>query len=194
MSKLMDELMAELNRVNSLEKEVDTTVKQLGNEVSISRTEKLKEIVAFCDRMHTFARQAGVQSKCGAYGNCVANYMWTSAPGRHRDGNHEWTNDLMFGRERDAHAWLGVYMTGSGDFWKRHYVSEYMDITDRSVISFIDGWDAETEQYIERRVTEEVKNAIARRIETATQKLKDANAEHGKYYGKDEILESYNLL
>ena len=192
MSKLMDELMAELDRVNNLEHEVDATVKQLGNEVSISRTEKLKEIVAFCDRIHTFARQAGVQSKCGAYGNCIANYMWTSAPGCHRDGNHKWTNDLMFGRKSDAHAWLGVYMTGSGDFWRRHYVSEHMDISDESVISFIDGWNAETEQYIERRVTEEVKNAIARRIETATQKLKNANEEHDKYYGN--IVESYNLL
>lgn len=194
MSKLMDELMAELNRVQNLEKEVDTTIKQLHNEVSISRTEKLKEIVAFCDRMHTFARQAGVQSKCGAYGNCIANYMWTSAPGRHRDGNHEWTNDLMFGRKNDAHAWLGVYMTGSGDFWKRNYLSEHVDMTDPSVISFIDGWNAETEQYIERRVTEEVKKAIARRIETATQKLHEANDEHDKYYGKDEMLEAYNLL
>lgn len=181
MSKLMDELMAELDRVNNLEHEVDATVKQLGNEVSISRTEKLKEIVAFCDRMNNFAKQACVQTKTCI--NCTKNYMWTSAPGCVRDGNHKWTNDLMFGRKSDAHAWLGVYMTGSGDFWRRNYVSEYMDISDESVISFIDGWNAETEQYIERRVTEEVKNAIARRIETATQKLKSANEEHDKYYG-----------
>lgn len=183
MSKLMDELMAELNRVNDLEKEVSTTVEQLHNEVSLSRAEKLKGIVEFCDRMHSFAKQAGVQTKSCI--NCTKDYMWVSAPGRIRDGNHEWTNDLMFGRERDAHAWLGVYMTGSGDFWKRHYVSEYMDITDRSVISFIDGWNAETEQYIERRVTEEIKKAIARRIETATEKLHGANEEHAKYYGKE---------
>ena len=192
MSNLMDELMAELNRVNNLEKEVDTTVAQLNNEVSVSRTEKLKEIVAFCDRMHTFAKEAGVQTR-GRYGN-PRKWMFTSAPGHHRDGNHEWTNDLMFGRKNDAHAWLGVYMTGSGDFWQRNYVTEHIDMTDPSVISFIDGWNAETEQYIERRVTEEVKNAIARRIETATKKLQEANKEHDKYYGKDDIIESYNLL
>ena len=192
MSKLMDELMAELNRVNNLEKEVDTTVAQLNNEVSVSRTEKLKEIVAFCDRMHTFAKEADVQTS-GRYSN-PRKWMFTSAPGRHRDGNHEWTNDLMFGRKNDAHAWLGVYMTGSGDFWKRNYVTEHIDMEDPSVISFIDGWNAETEQHIERSVEEEVKKAIARRIEAATQKLHDANKEHEKYYGKDDILESYNLL
>ena len=186
MSKLMDELMAELNRVNDLEKEVSTTVEQLHNEVSLSRAEKLKGIIEFCDRMHNFAKQAGVQTKSGAYNSCMRDYMWTSAPGRVRDGNHEWTNDLMFGRKRDNHAWLGVYMTGSGDFWKRNYLSEYVDSGDPSVISFIDGWSAETEQYIERRVTEEVKKAIARRIESATEKLHDANVEHAKYYGAKE--------
>lgn len=193
MSKLMDELMAELDRVNNLEKEVDTTVKQLNNEVSISRTEKLKEIVAFCDRMHTFARQAGVQMKCGDQG-WTANYMWTSAPGYYCDGNYRWENALMFGNKRDGHAWLGYYLKGSGEFRARNYVTEYINMTDPPVISFIDGWNAETEQYIERRVTEEVKNAIARRIETATQKLHNANKDHEKYYGNDELLESYNLL
>ena len=76
MSKLMDELIAEMNRVNNLETEVNKTVNQLSNESGLARQEKLKEICQFLLRMTDLLLQAKVikpanSSSCRYYSAIV---------------------------------------------------------------------------------------------------------------------------
>ena len=76
MSNLMDELMAEMNRVNNLETEVNKTVNQLSHESGLARQEKLKEICQFLLRMTDLLLQAKVikpanSSSCQYYSAIV---------------------------------------------------------------------------------------------------------------------------
>lgn len=180
MSNLMDELMAEITRVNNLEIEANESAENLIKQVMLSRTEKLKEINEFCNRMNDAVRKAVEPiSRYGGY------RKWTHVivPGSYVDGNHRWNNELKFGG-RDVH--LGIFLIGSKDFQSTYGTIEDPDLTAKSVQEFIDGWSEDTERRIEFAVTEFVKQTLQWRIEQATQKLKNANEQHAKYYGTEE--------
>lgn len=184
MSNLMDELMAEMNRVNNLETEVNKTVKQLSNESGLARQEKLKEICQFLLRMTDLLLQAKVikpanHSSCRYYSATV-------------------NTGIRFQRETPTHnaPWYSLKLVINGNEVNVKYLQESSGVTliwkskPYSILydctaCLVDQWSQATYDTVENQIAEIIKKAIAKRIEDATQKLKTANETHEKYYGKE---------
>ena len=181
MSNLMDELMAEMNRVNNLETEVNKTVKQLSNESGLARQEKLKEICQFLLRMTDLLLQAKIIkpaniSSCRYYSATVNTGI------RFQNGtNAPWYSLKLEIRGDEVNVKYLPESSGATLIWKGNpynyltYCTEYL----------VDQWSQATYDAVENQIAEIIKKAIAKRIENATQKLKTANETHEKYYGKE---------
>ena len=184
MSNLMDELMAEMNRVNNLETEVNKTVEQLSNESGLARQEKLKEICQFLLRMTGLLIQAKVikpanSSSCRYYSATVNTGIRFQ---RKTPTNDAPWHSLKLEIRGDA---VNVkYLQESSEetlIWKGKPYGYLTDCTE----CLVDQWSQATYDTVENQIAEIIKKAIAKRIEDATQKLKTANETHEKYYGKE---------
>ena len=184
MSNLMDELIAEMNRVNNLETEVNKTVKQLSNENGLARQEKLKEICQFLSRMTDLLLQAKIikpanDSMCLYYSVTVNTGI--------RFQRKTPTNDApcyslkLAIRGDEVNVKYLPESSGITLIWKGKPYGYLTDCT----ACLVDQWSQETYDAVENQVAEIIKKAIAKRIEEATQKLKTANETHEKYYGKE---------
>ncbi len=164
MSNLMDELMAEIKRVKNLETEVNTAINATYAEVNKARTEKLAEIFAFINEISNALRDSS-----------NGRYKWTYSIGIMADKSYA---KLFFHDGYPSEDML--YANLKHNYAHAKYV--------------IDNWDDATYTVVRNEVAKRIKEELARRIDDATKRLRTANEKHGKYYSKDEILESYNLL
>ena len=160
MSKLMDELMKEIERVNNLEVEVKRAVEKSDGEVKIARREKLKKIEEFLKPMQKILCDAGLSGKyiktdIYAYDGCLRHNI-----------EIEFNDDSIV-----AHK-FGTY----------YYAHINGAVEGKIMPVLIDEWSNGTERMIEAEVTNSVKEEIARRITKATNSLKASNDKHDKYY------------
>lgn len=182
MSNLMDELMAEIKRVKNLETEVNTAINATYAEVNKARTEKLAEIFAFINEISNALRDAGMLKYSSSYLKVDTNIT-------NSNGRYKWTYSIGIMADK-SYAKL---------FFHDGYPSEdmlYANLKHNYAHAkyVIDNWDDATYTVVRNEVAKRIKEELARRIDDATKRLRTANEKHGKYYSKDEILESYNLL
>lgn len=182
MSKLMDELMAEMTRVKNLETEVNTTLKQLSDETGVARKEKANEIAEFLMKMTELLIQAKVirdpsNSGCEYYSAIVKTGIYYQPKG----GTVTYHLKLKITGHEVAVQTLPE-LSGNPLIYRGRLYSFFSD----RVEYLIDQWSQATYDVVENHVAEIIKKAIAKRIEEATEKLKTANEKHDNYYGKEE--------
>ena len=179
MNDLMKELMAEAQRVNALEIEVNKTAKAQWDAVRDSRLEKFKKIADFlyeCDTLLIEADALNTEKKNNfsvAVGSC------TEPDGYHRTIEAVfWTNDVYIG---------GLYI-GSGSVGSQQSISATIKYKKLRLYenSVIDGWNEGTEISVMNAVSKHVKKTLAKRVEKATANLKESNEKYEKYFGKEE--------
>ena len=158
----MKNIMAEIERVNALESEVNTTIERRAQEINKQRKDKLAGIEAFMTAMRTAMRQAGVprvEVPCCGY-----------APDA--EGNWSWPLGVAILRDRFDFGSFNVQMS----FGPSCY---YNDLC-------IDRWNEEAEQKVYNAVVDAIKKTLAKRLDNMTKELKASNDEYANYFGKEE--------
>lgn len=170
MSNLMEELMAEINRVNSLETEVATTVKNTMREVNLARSEKLQNIFSFIEEMRDVLMKAGMLKFSDSYFFVQTNI-------ENRNSMCRWRYNIKI--YADTNSFVVNYHNG----WNSDQrVFRDMKNNYEHACFVIDHWDDETYAVIRNGVAKRIQQELSCRIEEATKKLRNANAKHAIYY------------
>lgn len=183
MSNLMDELMAELERVNELKNEVERTVAMHSAEMRADREEKGKQIAKFIinlgwklDKLNDKGYYADLPLDVNSYDGkpLYVNYSMSTNTNGKREmsvyGGVSHCINYRFGTR-------GIYTAGV-DSMSNAYNEPIMN-------ALIDGWDAECERKFEYRIAKIMKESISKQMEAAKDKLSKSNDEYAKYFGKD---------
>ena len=180
MSKLMEELMAEVNRVNRLQVEVDKTVGMHNSEIAMDRERKAISITKFIHDIGDILRDVSA----GLYG-----YYPEIPLDVYHNGKQIYINFSV----QDNNRFVSIYGGYRGQIQFRvfnmangikcDYIVEQhkLDI----INALIDQWDEECERKLEYRIAQIIKKKMAERMEVMQKKLADSNEEYAKYFGKD---------
>lgn len=181
MSKLMDELMAEITRVNDLQTEVDRTVQMHDKEIQTSRDEKGEKIATFLCEIGVLLRDVS-KGKDGYFPDIPLDV--------HNDGKQICINYSV----EPGTGVVSIYGGYRGqiqyrvrtNFGKPAFRCDYTREQHKINIinAIIDQWDTECEQKLENRVANIVKQEMANRMEAMQKKLNDSNNEYESYFRK----------
>ena len=179
MSNLMEELMAELNRVNELKNEVNRTVAMHNAEIKASRDEKAKQIA---NSLIDLGWKLDKLKDKGYYPDIPLDVD---------DHNgHPLFINYSF-NDVDGKTQMSVY--GGWQHCINYRINingirpNTTDIDNAKITNaLIDGWDKECEQKLEYRIAKIMKETIARQMEAAKAKLEKSNDEYEKYFKKGE--------
>lgn len=176
MSKLMDELMAEAQRINALEVEVERTVEQQKAQVQQERKDKLQSIGIFLDEMLKVLIEADAMrmpNNCPTF--VVLNrVIYSEGDGYRRTAGITFYTDKIYS---------GGYYMGSGDCSKEETFESACCTGgfSRSMRAIVDAWSPELERDIEKAIAEYVKFVLAKRMEKMQKTLQKSNDDYAKY-------------
>lgn len=176
MSKLMDELMAEAQRINALEVEVERTVEQQKTQVQQERKDKLQSIGIFLDEMLKVLIEADAMRTPSNRPTFVVLNRVTYREG---DGYMR-TAGITFYTDK---IYSGGYYMGAGDCSKQETFESACctgGFSD-SMRAIVDAWNPELERDIEKAIADYVKFVLAKRMEKMQKTLQKSNDDYAKY-------------
>lgn len=181
----MDELYAEITRVNELQTEVDRTVQMHDKEIKADRDQKMVGIATFLCEIGIVLRDV---SK-GQYG-----YFPAIPLGVVHDGKPICINYSVQSSGR-----VNIYGGYNGQIqyrvWSRFGTTERPGIGcdyEREphkiaiINAIIDQWDDEHERKLGSRIANIVKQKMAERMDAMQKKLSNSNNEYEAYFAKEE--------
>ena len=181
MSKLMDELMAEAQRINALEVEVERTVKQQKAQVQQGRKDKLQGIHLFLDKMHDVLIEADAMRMPdnGPTFVVLNSVQYDDDHYNRTAGITFYTNDIYFGGYYPGYG-IGC---GCGSCSKNETLSHAFLTggTAKATLAIVDAWNPELERDIEKAIAEYVKVVLAKRMEKMRKTLQQSNDTYAKY-------------
>ena len=186
MSKLMDELMAEITRVNNLEVEVKRTVEMHNTEIKASRDKRMMRPVNFIGKMGlTLAKLGANYGSRGYYPQIPLDICINGKP-LYVNYSIEWADD-----KTKAH--LSVYGGFANQIQYRIYSKGiFPDYSDQTYVvdALIDMWDDECEAKFEYRIEQIIKKSLASKTEAMQKKLEKSNNEYEQYFTHVKIMET----
>ena len=175
MSKLMDELMAEVQRINALEVEVERTVDRQKAEVQQGRKDKLQEICLFLDDMRKVLIEAdAMRMPDNRPAFVLMNYLSYDDDGYQRTPAITFYTDNIF---------FGGYYPGSRDCSKNETLTSALRYGGlaKSTRTIVDAWSQNLEGKIEEAIASYVKHALAKRMEKMQKTLQKSNDDYARY-------------
>lgn len=176
MSKLMDELMAEAQRINALEVEVERTVEQQKTQIQQKRKDKLQSIGIFLDEM----LKVLIEADAMRMPNNGPTFVVLNRVIYSEDDGYKRTAGITFFTDR---IYSGGYYTGARDC-SRQESFESACCTggfSKSMMAIVDAWNPELERDIEKAIAEYVKFVLAKRMEKMQKTLQKSNDDYAKY-------------
>lgn len=179
MSKLMDELMAEAQRVNALEVEVERTVEMQKDRVQQERKDKLQSIGIFLDEMLKVLIEADAMRMPdnGATFVVLNGVKYDDDRYNRTAGITFYTDNIYFG------GYYPAPLCGCGSCSKSETLSNAF-LTGgkaKATIATVDAWNPELERDIEKAIAEYVKVVLAKRMEKMQKTLQKSNDEYAQY-------------
>lgn len=175
MSKLMDELMAEAQRVNALEVEVERTIDRQKEQIEQERKDRLQSICVFLDRMREVLIEADAMNMPNNGPTYVLLY------GVHYNSNgYNRSAGITFYTDR---IYSGGYYSGAGDCSKQEIFENaaIRGASSESMKAIVDAWSPKLEDQIEKAIADYVKVVLAKRMEKMKAELQKSNDEYAKY-------------
>lgn len=192
-SELLEKLNAMSAEVAKLETEAQRTADNVEEQIEQSRNEKQAKIVEFlCSLKDTF-KIGGFTGGTERNFLCCGNH-WEGKPnasGSHCRSigvafrmNYDGEVTIHIGRLFEGHGRIDkiIIVNESGMFRPKHLPCDGSEILTELRANFIDRWTEETERGMSEWMTKIVKENLQKRIETATQKLKEVNDKHDEYF------------
>lgn len=176
MSKLMDELMAEAQRINALEVEVERTVEQQKAQVQQERKDKLQSIGIFLDEMLKVLIEADAMRMPD---NGPTFVVLNSVIYREGDGYRR-TAGITFYTDK---IYSGGYYMGARNCSKQETFESACCTGgfSESMRAIVDAWNPELERDIEEAIASYIKYVLAKRMEKMQKTLQKSNDEYAKY-------------
>lgn len=176
MSKLMDELMAEAQRINALEVEVERTVEQQKAQVQQERKDKLQSIGIFLDEMLKVLIEADAMRmpNNGPTFVVLNRVIYSERDGYRRTAGITFYTDKIYS---------GGYYIGSNSCSKQETFESACCTGgfSESMRAIVDAWNPELERDIEKAIAEYVKVVLAKRMEKMQKTLQQSNDTYAKY-------------
>jgi hypothetical protein len=180
MSKLMDELMAEVTRVNALNTEVERTVAVQTAEIEADRKVRMERPRAFLIKMGWLLDNVRESDARGYFPNIPLGVTHKGYP-----LFINYSSEKSYGEKRLLHAYGGCRGQIQFRVGPQTIRPDYEE--NRGFVNaIIDQWDDEHEAQFEKCVSEIVKARLAEKMEAMQKKLAQSNDEHEKYFGKGE--------
>ena len=181
MSKLMDELMAEAQRINALEVEVERTVDRQKAEIQQCRKDKLHDIHLFLDKMHDALIEAdAMRMPDNGPTFVVLNNVWYDDDGYNRNaGIIFYKDNIYFGGHYPQYG-IGC---GCGSCSRNETLSHALLTGGNAkvTLAIVDAWSPKIENDIEEAIASYIKCALAKRMEKMRKELQKSNDEYLKY-------------
>lgn len=176
MSKLMDELMAEAQRINALEVEVERTVERQKAQVQQERKDKLQSIGIFLDEMLKVLIEADAMRmpNNGPTFVVLNRVIYRESDGYRRTAGITFYTDKIYS---------GGYYMGAMDCSKQETFESACCTGgfSESMRAIVDAWNPELERDIEKAIAEYVKIVLSKRMEKMQKTLQKSNDEYAKY-------------
>lgn len=175
MNNLMRELMAEAQRINALEVEVERTVDRQKAEVQQGRKDKLQEIRLFLDDMLKVLIEAdAMRMPDNRPAFVLLNYLSYDDDGYQRTPAITFYTDNIF---------FGGYYPGSRDCSKNETLTSALRYGGlaKATRTIVDAWSQDLEGKIEKAIAGHVKSVLAKRMEKMRKELQKSNDEYLKY-------------
>jgi len=176
MSKLMDELMAEAQRINALEVEVERTVDRQKAQVQQERKDKLQSIGIFLDEMLKVLIEADAMRmpNNGPTFVVLNRVIYREGDGYMRTAGITFYTDKIYS---------GGYYMGAGDCSKQETFESACCTGgfSESMRAIVDAWNPELERDIEKAIASYIKYVLAKRMEKMQKTLQKSNDEYAKY-------------
>ena len=176
MSKLMDELMAEAQRINALEVEVERTVEQQKAQVQQERKDKLQSIGIFLDEMLKVLIEADAMRMPdnGPTFVVLNRVTYSEVDGYRRTAGITFYTDKIYS---------GGYYMGARNCSKEERFESACRTGgfSESMRAIVDAWNPELERDIEEAIAEYVKVVLAKRMEKMQKTLQKSNDDYVKY-------------
>lgn len=180
MSKLMDELMAEVTRVNDLKTEVERTVAMQNAEIEADRKVRMERPRAFLIKMGWMLDKVCEPNERGYFPNIPLGVNHNGYPLYMIYSTYQGT-----GTNRNLQAYGGLLNQIQYRVGPKTIRPDYEE-NQEYVNAIIDQWDDEHEAQFENRIAEIIKTKLAEKMEAMQKKLAQSNDEHEKYFGKGE--------
>lgn len=178
MSKLMDELFAEIKRVQELQTEVDRTVANQTAQIDADRKVRMERPRAFIIKMGWALGKLDQNNR--VYCPDVPLDIYLNGKQLYINYSIENGSD----GKRVLYAYGGYHRCIEFRVGPSGIRPDYPDQQD-FVNAIIDQWDDECEQKLENRVAEIIKKTMVERIAAMQKKLSNSNNEYEKYFGKE---------
>lgn len=176
MSKLMDELMAEAQRINALEVEVERTVEQQKAQIQQERKDKLQSIGIFLDEMQDVLIEADAMRmpNNGPTFVVLNRVVYREGDGYRRTAGITFYTDKIYS---------GGYYLGAGNCSKQETFESACCTGgfSKSMRAIVDAWNPELERDIEKAIAEYIKVVLAKRMEKMQKTLQQSNDDYAKY-------------
>ena len=180
MSKLMDELMAEAQRINALKVEVERTVEQQKAQIQQERKDKLQSIGIFLDEMLKVLIEANAMRMPdnGPTFVVLNRVIYSECDGYRRTAGITFYTDKIYS---------GGYYMGAGNCSKEESFKSACRTGgfSESMRAIVDAWNPELERDIEEAIAEYVKVVLAKRMEKMQKTLQKSNDDYAKYSAKE---------
>lgn len=172
----MDELMAEAQRINALEVEVERTVKQQKAQVQQERKDKLQSIGIFLDEMLKALIEADAMRmpNNGPTFVVLNRVIYSEGDGYRRTAGITFYTDKIYS---------GGYYMGARDCSKQETFESACCTGgfSESMRAIVDAWNPELERDIEKAIADYVKFVLAKRMEKMQKTLQKSNDDYAKY-------------
>ena len=176
MSKLMEELITEAQRINALEVEVERTVEQQKAQVQQERKDKLQSIGIFLDEMLKVLIEADAMRmpNNGPTFVVLNRVIYSEGDGYRRTAGITFYTDKIYS---------GGYYMGARDCSKQETFESACCTGgfSESMRAIVDAWNPELERDIEKAIAEYVKVVLAKRMEKMKKTLQKSNDDYAKY-------------
>lgn len=180
MSKLMEELMAEIERVNGLQTEVDRAVANQTAQIKADRDVRMERPRAFLIKMGwTLGKLGDNDPNRGYYPDIPLDVFL--------NGKQLYINysiDRSKDGKRSLYAYGGYHHCIEFRVGPKGIYPDYPE-QQEFVNAIIDQWNDECERNLENRVATIIKETITKRVKAMQKKLTDSNDEYAKYFGKE---------
>ena len=174
MNKLMMELMAEAQRVNALETEVERTIDRHNEEIKQNRMRKVQEIEAFLSEMLDALIEAdALRNKHNSPYFVVTGATYN---------DDKYTRNVGITFQSDS-IWTGGYYIGSDSCVRQERFERAIKKGPlyQSMKALIDAWSPQMEHEVETAVANHIKETLAKRMEKLQSDLKRSNDTYEKY-------------
>ena len=176
MSKLMDELMAEAQRINALEVEVERTVEQQKAQVQQERKDKLQSIGIFLDEM----LKVLIEADAMRMPNNGPTFVVLNRVIYREDDGYMRTAGITFYTDK---IYSGGYYMGARNCSKQESFESACCTGgfSESMRAIVDAWNPELERDIEEAIASYIKHVLAKRMEKMQKTLQKSNDDYAKY-------------